>query len=206
MGGEGWGGSALCRYIPTRQNSFLNAIRTVYRPSRSGCFTLQSSDGSSLIKEQEGLRDRWAKNLLTSLNRPFTVEQAALPEQVSQQPVMERLDQPPTIDEAKKAISTINSTRASGKDSIPAEIFKAEGPKALEAFHDVLQSIWSEEDMAEDFHKPLIVALYKRKGRKSVCGNCQGRLTSFRKRKIFARIFLNWQRVSKRSLPEEQCG
>ena len=104
---------------------------------------------------------------------------------------MERLDQPPTIDEAKKAISTINSTRASGKYSIPAEIFKAEGPKALEAFHDVLQSIWREEDMAEDFYKPLIVALYKRKGRKSVCGNCQGRLTSFRKRKIFARIFLN---------------
>lgn len=175
----------------TRQ--FLNAIRTVYRPSRSGCFTLLSSDGSSLIKEQEELRDHWAKNLWTSLNRPFTVELAALPEQVSQQPVMETLDLPPTIDEAKKAAinSAINSNRAAGKDSIPAEIFKAAGPKALGAFHDVLQSIWSEEDMAEDFHKPLIVALYKRKGRKSVCGNCQGHLTSFRKRKIFARILLN---------------
>jgi len=165
-----------------KTKQFLNAIRTAYGQSRSGCFTLLSSDGSSLIKEQEGLRDRWAKNLSTSLNRPFTVEQAALPEQVLQQPVMERLDQPPTIDEVKKAISATNSNRASGK---------AAGPKALEAFHDVLQSIWSEEDMAEDFHKPLIVVPYKRKGRKSVCGNCQGHVTSFRKREIFARILLN---------------
>ena len=151
----------------------------------------------SLINEQEGLRDRWAKNLSTSLNRPFTVEQAALPEQVSQQPVMERLDQPPTIDDVKKAISATNSNRAPGK---------AAGPKALEAFHDVLQNIWSEEDMAEDFHKPLIVAPYKRKGKKSFWGNCQGHVTSFRKRKIFARNLLNCLRVSKRSLPEEQCG
>lgn len=64
---------------------------------------------------------------------------------------MEGLDQSPTIDEVKKAISAMNSNRASGKDSIPAEIFKAAGPNALEAFHDVLQSIRIEEGMPETF-------------------------------------------------------
>ena len=39
---------------------FFNAIKTVYGPSRSGCSSLLSSDRSNLIKDQEGLRDRWA--------------------------------------------------------------------------------------------------------------------------------------------------
>ena len=45
----------------------------------------------------------------------------------------------------------MNSKKASGIDSIPAEILKAAGSNVLEAFHYVLQSIWSEEDMPEDF-------------------------------------------------------
>ena len=120
---------------------------------------------------------------------------------------MEGLDQPPTIDEVKKTISATNSNRASGKDSIPAKIFKATGHNALEAFHDVLQSIWSKEDMPEDFRNAaLIVALCKNKGIKSDCGNYRGIILSVAG-KIFARILLNRLiTVSERSLPEAQCG
>ena len=53
------------------------------------------------------------------------------------------------MEEIKKAILHTNSGRTSGKDSIPAEIYKAAGPNALEAFHDVLQSIWEEEEIQD---------------------------------------------------------
>ena len=184
----------------------FNAIKTIYGPYRSGCSPLLSSGGLSLIKDQEGRRARCAEHFSTLLNRPSTVEQAAL-QQIPQQLVMEGLDQPPTINEIKKAIFAMNSNRALGKDSIPAEIFKAAGPNALEAFHDVLQSIWSEEDMPEDFCDALIVSLYKKKGSKSDCGNYRGISLLSVAGKIFARILLNRLiTVSERSLPEAQCG
>ena len=56
---------------------------------------------------------------------------------------------PRTMEEIKKAILHTNSGRTSGKDSIPVEIYKAAGPNALEAFHDVLQSIWEEEEIQD---------------------------------------------------------
>lgn len=55
----------------------------------------------------------------------------------------------------------MNSNTASGKDSIPDEIFKAAGLNAL-------------ADMPEDFCNVLIVALYKNKGSKSDRGNYRG--------------------------------
>ena len=59
--------------------------------------------------------------------------------QIPQQPVQVLLVKPPTIEEIKKA--TISS-RASKKDGILAEIYKAVGPSALGAFHDVLLTVW----------------------------------------------------------------
>ncbi len=52
------------------------------------------------------------------------------------------------------------SGRASGKDGI----YKAAGPNALGAFHDVLFTVWEEEMMPDDFYDALIVSFYKKKG------------------------------------------
>ena len=88
----------------------------------------------------------------------------------------------------------MNSNTASGKDSIPAEIFKAAGLNAL-------------ADMPEDFCNVLIVALYKKKGSKSDRVNYRGISLLSIEGKIFACILPNRLiRVSERSLPEEQCG
>ena len=57
-------------------------------------------------------------------------------------------------------IHQTNSGRALGKDGIPAKIYKAAGPNALKAFHDVLLSVWEEEEMLDDFRDALIVSLY----------------------------------------------
>ena len=86
-----------------------------------------------LIKDQEGVRNRWAEHFSTLLNRPSTVDSTPL-EQVPQQPTLNDLDLPPSMDELTKAIKQTNSGRASGKDGIPAEIYKAAGPRAMRTF------------------------------------------------------------------------
>ena len=185
---------------------FFSALKTVYGPSRSGSTPLLSSDGSTLIKDLEGLRNRWAEHFSTLLNRPSTVSASALDE-LPQQPILEELDQPPSLAEIEKAIKQMNSDRASGKDGIPAEIYKAAGPEAINAFHDVLFRIWEQEKMPDDFRDALIVSLYKNKGSKADCGNYRGISLLSIAGKIFARIILNrLVTVSEANLPETQCG
>lgn len=124
------------------------------------------------------------------LNRPSSVNSDAL-DQIPQQPVKDELAVPATMEEIKKAILQTNSGGAPGKNSIPTEIYKAAGPNALEAFHDVLQSIWAEEEMPGD------------------CGNYRGisLLSIAIAGKIFSRVILNrLLAVYERNLPETQCG
>ena len=135
-------------------------MKAVYGPPKSGSTPLQSADGSTLIKDQEGLRNRWAEHFSTLLNRLSTVDPTAL-KQIPQRPTLNDLDLPPSMDEA---IKQMNSGRASVKDGIPAEIYKTAGPRAMKVFLDIIQHIWDQEKMPEDFPDALIVALYKNKG------------------------------------------
>ncbi len=85
----------------------------------------------------------------------------------------------------------MNNGKAPGKDGIPAEIYKALGPKAKQALHDILLSIWNEEEMPPDLRDATIVSLYKNKGSRSECGNYRGIALQSIAGKILARILLN---------------
>lgn len=200
--------AAEVQYYADTHNAkkFFGSLKSVFGPSASGCCPLLSSDGKTLIKDQEGLSKRWQEHFDNLLNRPSSVNTDAL-NQIPQQSIQAELADTPTIDEVVRAIHQTNSGRASGKDGIPAEIYKAAGPNALEAFHDVLKNIWEEEKMPDDFRDALIVALYKNKGSKSDCGNYRGISLLSIAGKIFARVILNRLiTVSEVNLPEAQCG
>ena len=169
---------------------FFSSLKTVLGSSASGCSPLLSSDWSTLIKHQEELSKRWQEHFSNLLNRPSSVDADAL-NQIPQQPMHDSLTDPPTMGEIEKAICQTNSGRASGKNGIPAEIYKTAGPNALQAFHDVLLRIWEEEKMPDDFRNALIVSLYKNKGSKSDCGNYSGLSLRSITKKIFARVILN---------------
>ena len=123
-------------------------------------------------------------------------------------PPKEDLDLPPTEDEVRAAIKQMNCGKAPGKDGLPAEIFKALGDTAFQAFHDVLCTIWEDEDMPADLRDATIVALYKNKGAKADCSNYRGISLVSIAGKIHARILLNRliENISEDNLPEAQCG
>ena len=204
-GGTGKQKKCRCMLIHTTQNSFFSALKAVFGLSKPGSTPLQSADRSMLIKDQEGLINRWAEHFSTLLNKPSTVDPTAL-EQIPQQPTLNDSDLPPSMDEVSKALRQTNSGRASGNDGIPAEIYKAAGTRAIEVFLDI-HSIWDQEKMPEQFRDALIVALYKNKGSKADCGNYRGISLLSIAGKIFARIILNRLiAVSEANLPEAQCG
>ena len=159
-----------------------------------------------LIEDQEGLRKRWAEHFRTLLNKPSTVDPTTL-EQVPQQPTLNDLDLPSSMDELSKALKQTNSGRASGTDGIPAEIYKAAGPRAMEVCLDIIQSIWDQEKMPDDFRDAFIVVLYKNKGSNADCGNYRGISLLSIAGKIFARIILNRLIAGfEANLSEAQCG
>ena len=101
---------------------FFSSLKTVYGLSRSGCSPVLSSDCTTLIKGQVGIRERWAEHFSSLLDRPSTVDPEAL-NQIPKQPVHQVLDLPPSTDEIKRAILQTNSDKALGKDDIPAELY-----------------------------------------------------------------------------------
>ena len=105
-----------------------------------GCSPLLTSAGSNFIKHQAELRDLWAEYFSNLLNLPSTIDPVAL-NQILQQPIMDKLDAPPTLDETKKAISQLNTNKTSGKDGIPAEIYQTASHITLEPFHKILNRI-----------------------------------------------------------------
>ena len=174
----------------TTPRNFFSSLKTVFGPSASGSAPLLSSDAKALIKDQESLSKRWREHFDILLNRPSSVDSDTL-NQIPQQPVRVSLSKPPTNEEIKKAIHLAISGRASGRDGIPTEIYKAAGPDVLEAFHDVLLTVLEEEMMLDDFRDALIVSLYKKKGSKSDCGNYGGISLLSVAGKIFAWVILN---------------
>ena len=64
---------------------------------------LTSADGSTIIKDKEGIWARWEEHFDQLLNRPSTVDQEAM-QQILQKPLPEDLDLPPSVDEIKTTI------------------------------------------------------------------------------------------------------
>ena len=97
----------------------------------------------------------------------------------------------------------MNSDQTPGKNRIPAKLYKAAGPEAIDVFHDILSHIWEQENMPEDFWDASTVALYKNKGSKANCRNYRGISLLSITRKILAQVILNQLiTMSKANLPE----
>ncbi|KAL6475004.1 hypothetical protein MHYP_G00160440 [Metynnis hypsauchen] len=194
-------------YADTKNSKmFFSAIKAIYGPSHPSTTPLLSANGT-LLKERSAINERWREHFSTLLNRPSSVDADTL-ELIPQRPVIDSLDLPPTLEEVEKAIQQSSSGKAPGMDGIPAEIYKAVGEGTLKTFHSIINCIWENEDVPQEFRDATIVSLYKNKGSKSGCGNYRGISLLSIAAKILARVILNRLilSISEENLPEAQCG
>ena len=75
----------------------------------------------------------------------------ALFETIPQFDIMEDLSAESTLDELQQAINSVPKNKASGNDSIPAEIYKCADQELLTEIHQVLLLCWEEDDAPQEF-------------------------------------------------------
>ena len=57
---------------------FYDALKSIYGPLSSGSSPVLSADGETLITDKEKILARWAKHFDSVLNRPSSINEAAI--------------------------------------------------------------------------------------------------------------------------------
>ncbi|PNF27716.1 hypothetical protein B7P43_G12778, partial [Cryptotermes secundus] len=85
----------------------------------------------------------------------------------------EEIIEPPTKEEVEEALKEQKLNKAPGGDNIPAELLKAGGQEGIIALHRIINKVWEEEKIPEDWGKSIICPIFK-KGDKLTCSNYRG--------------------------------
>jgi hypothetical protein len=67
----------------------------------------------------------------------------------------------------------LKNYKSPGSDQIPAELIEAGGEMLLSAIHKLVNSIWNEEELPDQWKESIIVPIHK-KGDKTDCNNYRG--------------------------------
>ena len=187
--------------------NFYSALKAIYGPSSSSSATLLSSDGVTLLTDQDKILERWADHFSNVLNRPSNINDDAI-SNLPQVPFNVEMDRPPDIDEVSKAAEQLSCGKAPGKDGISAEIYKFGGPTLLENMTSLFDLIWTKKKLPQELKDASIVHLYKRKGNRLLCDNHRGISLLSIAGKLLARVLLNRLNLHLEDglLPESQCG
>jgi len=78
-----------------------------------------------------------------------------------------------TKEEVRKAVARLKSFKAAGPDGIVAEVLKAGGEPVVEWIWRILQKVWNQEQIIDEWRTSIIVPLFK-KGDAELCDNYRG--------------------------------
>ena len=90
---------------------FFDSLKTIYDPPKSDSSTMLSADGKELITDKNKIVERWAEHFNGVLNRPSSINDAAI-ECLPQVAINPELDIPPPEDEVAIAIKQISCGKA----------------------------------------------------------------------------------------------
>ena len=86
--------------------------------------------------------------------------------------------------------------KAMGPDGIPVDVWKSLGEEGVDMLLDLLQKIFEQEKMPEEWRDRVIVLIFKEKGDIQDCGNYRGI-------KMISHTMKIWERIIDRRLREE---
>ena len=100
----------------------------------------------------------------------------------------------------------MKNNKAIGADSVVNEFLKHGGSEVSKKLLKIVNMIFEQEEVPNDFRKTLIEPLYK-KGDKSECHNYRDNsLVSVCSKLLTIWYFLDWEMQWKKVLREEECG
>ena len=182
-------------------------IKRCIGPAKRAVAPLKDLQGNILTGKQQKL-ECWVEHygILYTRTSDININEAVLAT-LPQFEIMEDLSTESTLEELQQAINSIPVNKASGNDSIPAEIYKCANKELLTKIHQVLLLCCREDDVPQDFKDARFIQLYKNKGDRSECDNHRGIFLLNIIGKIFSRILLpRVQILGENMYPESQCG
>jgi hypothetical protein len=91
--------------------------------------------------------------------------------------------------EVEIAVAKFKKYKSSGSDQIPAELSQAGGEILLSAIHKLINSVWSKEELPDQWKQSITVPVHK-KGDKTDCNNYGGKSLLSTSYKIVSNILL----------------
>lgn len=79
----------------------------------------------------------------------------------------------PTIKDIKSVIKHLKNGKAADKNDIKNELIKYEGTKLITKIHNILRTIWKEQEMPRGWTEVIIFPVHK-KGEKPIYNNYKG--------------------------------
>ncbi|KAL5479252.1 hypothetical protein EMCRGX_G022749 [Ephydatia muelleri] len=193
----------------TQYQSARNHVKYHVHKIQNGQVRIRSvldESGSNVISDPTQIRDRWRSHFNRVLNTTASSYDDSVFNIIPQQPIMEELARPPTVEEVRCALSQVKCNRAAGKDGIPAELLIYGGEQALTFLHTICTEVWSSEMIPKEWVDSIIVPLPK-KGNLQLCDNWRGISLLSVAGKVFARVLANRiTPVAESILDETQCG
>ena len=89
--------------------------------------------------------------------------------------------------EVKWALGSITTNKASGRDGIPAELFKILKDDAVKVLHSICQQIWNTQQWPQDCKRSVFIPVPK-KGNAKECSNCHTIAIISHARKVMLKI------------------
>lgn len=191
------------------KNHRQNECRKFYKNMRSitDSFQVKSQvlldeDGNAIVEKDE-IKKRWKRYF----EEVFKEQDLHLPGNGFEIPEMADQDvQPPEKGEIEEIIRKMKNNKSPGTDTITAEMLKNGGDTLVRASHELIQQVWNEETMPEEWKQGLIIPIYK-KGDRRDCKNYRGITLLNVIYKIFSILIYNRLVVyGEREVSEYQCG
>ena len=108
--------------------------------------------------------------------------------------------------EAKWALGSITTNKASGGDGIPAELFQILKDDVVKVLHSICQQIWKIQQWTQDWKRSVFIPLSK-KGKAKECANCSTiALISYASKIMLKILKARLQQYMNQELPDVQAG
>ena len=149
---------------PDTQNTaaFYQGLKAVYGPATKHTSPLLSSDGKTLLREDEKILDRWVEHFSDVLNRPSSVNNDVI-NSIRQREQIFEIDDPPTVAETKAAMKKLCRGKQPELGGIPPDVYKVGGPRFIRKLTKLLANIWKEKFHNNSKTPQLLVSLRKGK-------------------------------------------
>ena len=108
--------------------------------------------------------------------------------------------------EARWALGSITTNKASGDDGIPVELFQILKDDAVKVLHLICQQIWQTQQWPQDWKRSVFIPIPK-KGNTKECSNCcTNALISYASKVMLKILQAKLQQYVNCELPDVQAG